>query len=229
MKIHQITDLHIPDDEYDVGFEHVRVNILRQLSFVASEQPDLLVITGDLSMKDHSRQACTWLKDHLPDTRTLVIPGNHDDPEMVSDIFGPCASTQEFDDCTLIFADTSSCVLPNRQREFLEQVKSDKPCLLFVHHPPALIGTGFMARTQPLGNHQEMAQAIGQSDIDYVFCGHFHNQAEMACEGFELYLTPSPAFQVSLTEPEFTREVFEPGVRVIEVQGKQASTRVISV
>ena len=61
MLIHQITDLHVPDDD-DGKNQHVKANITALMSYIADAAPDLLVITGDLSMTDGSVQACQWLQ-----------------------------------------------------------------------------------------------------------------------------------------------------------------------
>ena len=55
MIIHHITDLHVPDEPEAAEFSHIRGCIQRQLAFIEDEQPDLLVISGDLSMADKFR------------------------------------------------------------------------------------------------------------------------------------------------------------------------------
>ena len=98
MRIHQITDLHVPDDDSDESFAHVRENIKRQLQFIESEQPDLLVISGDLTMKDRSEVSCRWVESNLPHVPVVVIPGNHDDPAIISNKRDRvCLRTQHMD------------------------------------------------------------------------------------------------------------------------------------
>ena len=214
----------MPDDDSDERFHHIRGNVLKQFEFVDRAQPDLLVITGDLSMKDYSKTACQWIKEHLPEVPTIVIPGNHDDQNLVASLFGQWPDQQFYDDCALSFLDTSSDSLPTGSLKRLEKTRSDKPGLLFIHHPPHLIGSGYMSLNQPLNNHLAVAKAISDSDIQYVFCGHFHNRAEVKCKNFELYLAPSPAFEVSLEHSEFTMESFQPAVRTIEVSMGKLTT-----
>lgn len=227
MKIHQITDLHIPDDDSNREFKHVKEYVRRQIRFVEQERPDLFVITGDLTLSDHSESACQWLVEQLPDLPTIVIPGNHDDPAMVRRLFGSWPSFQQFEDCDIAFADTSTFELAAEDVQSLGEIESDKSCLLFIHHPPCTLGEGFMSKTQALRNHIQVGEAIQQSSINYVFCGHFHNEVHAKLPGFELFLTPSPAFQVALNEPEFTQEDFEPGVRVVDVSSGKVTSNMV--
>ena len=217
MLIHHITDLHVPEDGSAPEFDHVKVNIRSQLDFVSSQSPDLLVITGDLGMTDASRYACDWIKDQLPDIPTVVIPGNHDDPEMIQEVFGDWRGSRDFETCSLLFLDSSSFYVSEDQLNTLSTFDPNKLGILFLHHPPCSVGDGFMNRNQSLKNIDETSAAIGNSKVQHVFCGHFHNEAHIQADGFELYLTPSPAFQVSLTNPEFESEDFVPGVRVIDI------------
>lgn len=237
MRIHQITDLHVPEENNGSDFDHVRPNILKQLSFITSDHSDLLVISGDLTMKDASRSACEWIRSVLPPTlKTVIMPGNHDDPQVLWDVFGPerCIDQRFFfiieqANFNLLFLNTSTDRLPVEQLEFLAAQPSGVPSILFIHHPPDLVSDGFMALNQPLLNHAEVSNAIGASSIEHVFCGHYHNSAELDCEKFQLHVTPSPAFQIDLHCREFKMETFEPAVRVIEAGNHSIQTRLVYV
>lgn len=238
MKIHQITDLHIPEDGAAANFAHVKGNVQRQIAFVADDDSDLLVISGDLTMTDGSSSACQWLKENLPDSlKTIIMPGNHDDPAVLWEIFGAqrCVNESfhfsfEHDDLQYIFVNTTTDSLPENQLEFLASEGAKKPSLLFIHHPPDLVSKdGFMALNQPLINHAEVAEVIRASQISDVFCGHYHNSADIDCGGFQLHVTSSPAFQIDLNTAEFTTQPFEPGVRMIETEGLKLRTRIVYV
>lgn len=225
MKIHQITDLHIPEADETGKYASVRPTILKQLAYVEADASDLLVISGDLTMQDHSRAACEWLREVLPpQVETIILPGNHDDPALLWEVFGSerCIN-QDF--CFSrplgafqgLFVNTHTNHLPAEQIQFIMEADSHEPALLFMHHPPNLIGAGFMTRNQPLLNHTEVSQAIEQSTVTNVFCGHYHNEADIRYDGYHLHLTPSPAFQINLHVEIFEPEPFDPAVRVIEL------------
>lgn len=237
MRIHQITDLHVPEDDSSADFDHVKPNILRQLAFVAADDSDLLVVSGDLTMKDASRSGCEWLESVLPATpRTIVMPGNHDDPEVLWEVFGAAKCVDEHfffgircGHWNFLFLNTTTDSLPEEQLEFLAAQPAGVRAILFVHHPPDLVSDGYMASNQPLLNHARAGEAIGASSIEHVFCGHYHNAMDKTCDGFELHLTPSPAFQIDLHSIPFKMESFEPAVRVIEVGDDSVETRLVSV
>lgn len=230
MIIHHITDLHIPDDPEDKDWGHVRGHVIRQLEYVNKSQPDLLVISGDLSMEDRSRLANEWLAAQIPSSvRTIVIPGNHDHPELVRELFGSWPWHESSEDCDLIFLDTSSCVLPEEQIDRLTNTQVNQPCLLFMHHPPCPIGGGFMSIHHSLRNQEQASAAISLSGADFVFCGHFHNDAQLALDGYELSLSPSPAYRLNLTNPEFEMVDNTPQVREIQVKNGEVSSNLISV
>lgn len=238
MRIHQITDLHVPDSDDDENFSHVRSNVLRQLAFVASEKPDLLVISGDLTLQDASEKAYQWIKAALPDVPVKIIPGNHDDPEILWEIFGSrlCPNSrfygvEQYGDVNVVYLNTQTETLPTDQVAFLSGLNliCTTRSLLFMHHPPHLIGGGYMSLNQPLKNHEETAQAIIHSGIEHVFCGHYHNRADVSCRGFELHLTPSPAYQISLESEQFEMQDFEVVVRTINIDANGVSTELVSV
>lgn len=235
MRIFQISDLHVPDTDIDARFSHIRGNVLRQLSFIQAEDPDLLVISGDLTMEDASRVECEWLSENLPNVPTVIIPGNHDDPNLIWEVFGPTKclgrefyGVKSYKDCSIIFFDTSTDYLPAEQMRFLDSLSMSRPAILFMHHPPGLIGDGFMSTTQPLLNHVEAAQSIKRADVKHVFCGHFHNRADILCDGFQLHLTPSPAYQIPLHAKNFEMEESQPTVRTITI-GDDVQTELIDV
>ena len=78
----------------------------------------------------------------------------------------------------------------------------------------------------PLGNQQEADAAISESNISYVFCGHFHT-AHKDQAAYELNVTPSPAFTVDLHSAEI--KIGKPRVPLckIEVNGTRVESSVI--
>jgi Icc protein len=232
MLIHHITDLHVPD-ESDRKFQHVRVNVLKMMSYIANNPPDLLVVTGDLTMEDGSAPECLWLRDNVPSgINYIVIPGNHDDPDVLRQTFDNQDSGSDdfcfrlpMDEADLLFVNTHKDYLPSSQIEFIRQQASRDPSLLFMHHPPDLVADGFMARNQPLSGHAEVSRAITDSSIRHVFCGHYHNAIDKPCENFDLHLTPSPAFQVNLRSVAFKPEAGVPAIRIIHVANNRIDTR----
>ena len=236
MRIHQITDLHIPGEEPPPNYGHVKNNVRRQMSFVAQDDSDLLVISGDLSIPDGSREACEWINSVLPEQKIIVMPGNHDNPRVLWEVFGEercinerfCFSFH----CGLtnvIFVNTNTDSLPEDQIDFIRSEAANDPSVLFIHHPPNLVSNGFMALNQPLHNHAEVGAAIRETNISDVFCGHYHNSIDKDCGGFLLHVTSSPAFQIDLDVEKFTMQPFEPVVRIIEIADETVKTHLTYV
>jgi 3',5'-cyclic AMP phosphodiesterase CpdA len=228
VRIHQVTDLHVPDDDGDPRFVHVRENVLRQFSFVESHAPDLLIVSGDLTMRDASDVGCRWVHSNLPDVPTIVIPGNHDDPHLIQSIFGAehWPAVRDYADCSLVFLDTSSDQLPANQIEFLGDLSPKKPAILFIHHPTKEVSGGFMDVNHPLANRSEVDEVIADSHIDHVFCGHYHTEFEIH-DDYHLYVTPSPAFEVD--RDSVKPKIGPPRVplREIVVEGSDVTNRMV--
>ena len=80
----------------------------------------------------------------------------------------------------------------------------------------------------PLQNIEETGQALANSNIGHVFCGHYHTDHHSS-EGYNLHVTPSPAFELDLYEPEFTFGQTRVPLRHIDIQGTTVSTRLIEL
>lgn len=86
-----------------------------------------------------------------------------------------------------------------------------------------------MSKNQPLLNCDDAAHVIAESAVEHVFCGLYHNHAQVACDRFDLYLTPSPAFQIALESEQFKMEELQPAVRTIQVESGRVSTALTHV
>lgn len=241
MRIFQVTDPHVPPlDAVGEADHQVRQNFLRLMSHVADEQPDLLVLTGDLPGKDGSREVYEYIRRHLPvDVPVLILPGNHDDPVALFDVFEGGLNTRSdfvermrLDAIDLLFLNTASTRLPDEQLALLQD-DSLRPSLrpgslLFLHHPTQEVSGGWMDQTYPLQNAAAVHRALNESSIQHVFCGHFH--AEKVLQGdYTLYVTPSPAFTVDL---EADKPVIGPPdipYREITVDGDRVETKVVKL
>jgi 3',5'-cyclic AMP phosphodiesterase CpdA len=228
--IYQITDTHVPPEEG----KPVRANFVALMDFVARNPADLLVLTGDLPGEDGNKEVYEWMKEQLPENQlTYVIPGNHDDDENLFDAFGEdiCVNREFFhtlplDEIDLVFTNSGSGILPPEQLDYLSSEVIRQHSVLFTHYPTRKISDGFMDSTYPLKNHDQADTAISRSKIDHVFCGHFHT--EHASEGnYNLHVTPSPAFEIDLNDPEIKISKGRVPIRKIQIDGSTVSTEVI--
>lgn len=227
--IHQVTDPHVSPDGKGVACE----NFLALMAHVRETKPDLLTITGDLPGEDGSRAAYEWIKAALPDNvPCLVLPGNHDDEQVVFDVFKDELNTNPLfsevlplEEIDLVFLNTASTWLPVEQVQFLTEGEIRPGSVLFVHHPTRTVADGYMDRVWPLQNREEVNRAVSASGISHVFCGHYHCEHEMQTD-YGLYITPSPAFEVDLHAVE--PKIGPPRIplREINVTGRRVSSTV---
>ena len=83
-----------------------------------------------------------------------------------------------------------------------------------------------MDQTYPLMNRDAVHAVLCDSPVSHVFCGHYH--ADTVVEsGYQLHVTPSPAFNVDLYADDV--KIGQPDVpfREIVIEGASVSTRVV--
>jgi Icc protein len=80
LRIAHICDIHIDKEGINPRGYPVRENFLQILSDVKEQEPNLLVLGGDLCSEVGELAIYSWIKDQLDtlDTPYLVQPGNHD-------------------------------------------------------------------------------------------------------------------------------------------------------
>ena len=226
--IYQITDTHVPHEEGKL----TRKKFVQLMEYVRNNPADILVITGDLPGDDGNIDIYRWMRSQLPvGQRTYVIPGNHDNDANLFEAFGEeiCVNsdffhTIELEEIDIVFTNTGSGNFPPLQLNHLSTVRNHS--VLFTHYPTRKISDGFMDKTYPLAQLLEVDAAIVKSNISHVFCGHFHTDHK-AVAGYELHVTPSPAFEVDLHDSEPRRRKARLPIRRIEINGTITRTEVM--
>jgi DNA repair exonuclease SbcCD nuclease subunit len=88
-----ISDIHIGSADQQPNGVDVRGNFTRALEDICRFDVDMLVLGGDLCLDSGERDAYLWISRELdrlnPARRIVVLPGNHDDPEMMAQIRNP--------------------------------------------------------------------------------------------------------------------------------------------
>ncbi len=192
--IAQITDLHVRADPVSAfGSVDTGERLERVVDAIMSldERPDTVIITGDLvdygTMAEYARLQHILSRLSMP---VFPIPGNHDDRRNLIASFPILAGRLE--NCfvqyivdefpvRLVGLDTLSPgqvggTLCERRLRYIERViaSSDKPTLMFMHHPPFDVGQ----QANPdlsCSNADRLALLLdGQSHVLGVVCGHIH-------------------------------------------------------
>jgi 3',5'-cyclic-AMP phosphodiesterase len=191
--------------------------------------PDFVVISGDLADTpaveeyEHLGRLLQPLK--LP---YAAVPGNHDSREMMRAALprapyafpsGPLDQRIEVGGLDLLLLDSSVHGKPHGELglptlQWLEATlasSTDRPALLFLHHPPFIAGIWHMDR-QNLQNAEALAAIVrSHPRIRLIACGHVHRATLTLFAGRPCTICPAPNHVVDLDlahlrEPSFKVE-----------------------
>ncbi|GHH05503.1 phosphodiesterase [Pseudodonghicola xiamenensis] len=212
-----LTDLHfVPAGQTIYGFDP-RESLRRALAFLDTlPQVDFLLICGDLT--DRAELAAyESLRDELAALRLPVILmlGNHDArapfratfPEA-DDVGGFVQGLHVFEQASLITLDTLAEGEPghhgrlcDRRLAFLEtalsEAPTDRPVLLFQHHPPMELSIPPMDAIRLCDAAAELAvfECAGRKP-DYLFMGHVHRPIIGLWQGIPYHIQRALMHQV---------------------------------
>lgn len=228
--IAQISDLHIKPPG---TLAYRRVDTARALQRCVaalnefSPAPDFVVISGDLADTPTAEEY-----DYL--TRLLAplklpfaaIPGNHDSRELMRLAFpqagyafasGPLNQKLEVKGLDLLLLDSSVPGKPHGELdaptlEWLDAMlasSTDRPALVFLHHPPFLTGIWHMDR-QNLESSAELASIVERHPrLRLIAAGHVHRAALTVFAGRPATICPAPNHAVDLDLAELRRPSFK--------------------
>jgi 3',5'-cyclic-AMP phosphodiesterase len=229
--IAQISDLHI---KRPGAMAYGRVDTAKALERCVAALneftpvPDFVVISGDLADTptaeeyDHLKRLLAPLK--LP---FASIPGNHDSREMMRAAFpasnyaqssGPLDQRIEIAGLDLLLLDSIVPGEPHGQLdpatlEWLDATlasSSQRPALLFLHHPPFGAGILHMDR-QNLFNADALALIVRRHPrVRLVATGHIHRATLTMFAGVPTTICPAPNHAVDLD----LAELREPSFRI---------------
>ncbi len=186
------------------------------LADLSRAQPDMVVVTGDLTQRARHRQfaAARAFLERLP-RPVIVIPGNHDVPlyDIVERFVGRlaryrryiCAELQPFfadDEIALLGLNTArSAAFSNgrisyRQAAAIKSVFGEVPAnrlrILAIHHPLAVpVTAGDLA---PVGRATMARKAMTEAGVRLVLSGHYHRAFSGDLPGSDLFSDGSILF-----------------------------------
>lgn len=229
MKLIQITDLHVAnEDEFTHGV-NVRQNFLDILQAAQSFSPDHLILSGDLAFDTGNEQAYRWMKAHL-DTLGIpysIIAGNHDDTAIMANVFEvePLLTEGELyyklslaDNQQVLMLETAKGTMSSNQLSWLgnELAQLGGPAIVFMHHPPVVGGVPHMDVNYPLRNMEEVQEVLLRHPFPvYVFCGHYHVEKMLCMKNLTIHITPTTYFQMKWQQAEFQLDHLRIGLREI--------------
>lgn len=226
MFIVQISDLHIVEPgKKTYGVAPMAENLGRCVEHIngMEPRPDLVLVTGDiadsatLEQTQHAADLLRGLRQPY-----YVIPGNHDDRDVLWQVFGNGAIPErangflnyviETPKLRLIALDSVKTgesggeICAQRIEWLISQLGrgGDKPTVLFMHHPPCNFG---VAETDHDGfvGADRLAGVVSQNPkIKGIFCGHIHLAAHSPWAGTVVSTAPSMGMQLF---PDFRLEL----------------------
>ena len=250
-RIVQLTDLHLfaaPEERLHNIQTNTNVQAVLEMIRSQSEQPDLMVITGDLA---HDEERATYLRireyieEWIPHVR--IIPGNKDNRHHIRSVFPELTpgltstDTQE----PLTFSDRLGAwrilgidsqrrgEIPGELSQYtlnwleaeLQQHKTE-PTLLFLHHPPVAVGTEWMDKIGLQHPEPLLDLIMNHSQIQLVATGHVHHDHQGKIGNTVFLTTPSAALQFKPKTEALEIDSLSAGVRFFVLDGETIQTRV---
>ncbi|OUL98644.1 phosphodiesterase [Variovorax sp. JS1663] len=216
----QLTDLHIREPgrlaygRIDTApyLERAVQSVLR-----LPQQPDALVLTGDLTdfgrAAEYEHLACLLAPLPMP---FFLLPGNHDDRDQMRRSFpahaylgsaGPVNYAVRVGALHLVALDTavagaSHGELDDAQLDWLDaqlHACRGEPVVMAMHHPPFSTLIGHMDRIGLLAGRERLEEIVARHPhVERIVCGHLHRAIEVRFGGTIASTSPAPGHQVCL-------------------------------
>ncbi|ADB37242.1 metallophosphoesterase family protein [Spirosoma linguale] len=231
MRIAFLTDMHLgAEGELPEGVD-VRQNFLKALAFLTELKPSCLVLGGDFCISVGDSSIYQWVKkqvDELP-FPYYVIPGNHDDPTMLAEVFnkmhdlhgGELYYALSLEGRPTLFLDSSKGAFSDQQwtwfRDYLSALR-DNNIVVFMHHPPLPADVQFMDRKYPFRQSEEFIELVRDLPCHVtVICGHYHVEKVVQRGNLLVLLSPSTFYQMKQDTVGFAVDTLRVGIREINL------------
>lgn len=231
--IAQITDIHLFADANRelLGLPSTKSfqAVLERLQKL-SPQPDMLLLTGDLS-QDGTPESYQRLADLLKPLGipSYWLPGNHDQPLAMQQVLNqaPIFAQKSFKaggwQFLLLSSHIPGCVHGRLDSETLHwldlelQVNCELPTLIAFHHPPFLVNSDWLD-TSTLKNSEELFAILDRHpQVQLVIFGHIHQEFNHWRNGVSYLGTPSTCIQFEPESTKFALDQVDPGFRLLKL------------
>lgn len=231
--IAQITDIHLFADTKKelLGLPTAKSFdvVLEQLQRMCP-QPDLLLLTGDLS-QDGKPQSYTRLAELLSPLGipTYWLPGNHDQPLVMQEVLNeaPICPEKSFEaggwQFLLLNSHVPACVYGKLSSESLVwldqqlQRAGKRPTLIALHHPPFVVDSDWLDGSS-LQNSEELFAVIDRHpQVRLVVFGHIHQEFYRRRGDVHYLGSPSTSIQFEPHSHQFSLDEEAPGFRLLNL------------
>jgi len=227
-RVVQITDTHL---EQSAGGRLAGMDTDASLALVlamirdAPERPDLLLLTGDLATES-SAAAYRRVRDAVAvlDIPWVWIPGNHDDPAVMSAVLSDGASMQrvvELPGWQIVLLDSTERrqvggTLGTAELAALSEALeagAQRHSLICMHHQPVAVGSDWIDEQQ-VSDAAALFEIIDRhANVRALLWGHVHQVFERRHNGIDLLSAPSTCIQFKPGSEDFALDTLAPGLR----------------
>ena len=229
MLVAQISDFHVAVPGSDLDRDHrTSAQLERAVAHICrlDPRPDLVLCTGDLVQDGEAAEyrRLVELLEPLP-MPYYVIPGNHDDREQMRAAFagrgylpaqGLLHYVVDAGPLRLLALDTHVPGAPGgalcaEQLAWLDarlSEASERPTIVFMHHPPFHTGIVAMDAMGLDGKAALAAVVMRHPQVERVLCGHLHRSIVTRFAGTIASTAPSTGPQLALDLRPGGRAVF---------------------
>lgn len=213
----QITDTHIaPPGQLLYGNTDTAAHLVESIRQINSMQPkpDVVLITGDLV--EPADKACYQQFIDIINGLEMpvyVIPGNHDDPQIMLEVFAGTPYFPTSDDTFQYtievlpfrilalnsYSDGSELPEFNQKRlSWLQHQlsRSDKPVLIALHHPPMTTGIELIDMGGSEWFQGLKSLLAKHSQVKLLICGHCHTDLCGRIGQVPVYMAPATSHQL---------------------------------
>jgi len=221
-RILHLTDPHL---HANPDFNHMGVNTRQSLLAVldhvhaGQHRPDMILVTGDLTHDETAAgyQQLRLILDAI-DAPVYVLPGNHDDPALISDyLCNPKISNQAsiiLNKWQIIMLDSSirgseSGELNPSQLDLLEQYlasHTDLHTMVCMHHQPIAVGSQWLDTMQIKNSEQFMHLIAPHPQVKVVLWGHVHQAFQRLLGNVQWLASPATCRQFLPGSDEFAMD-----------------------
>jgi 3',5'-cyclic-AMP phosphodiesterase len=197
----QLSDCHLSGDPGAVyRGQNADANLERLLPACRALKPDGIVLSGDVSedASPDSYRRVVKLLDGLAG-RIAWLPGNHDERDAMAGTFDPAGFSAgpvvDWGGWQIVLLDSA---VPDRPEGHvdterlrpLDQLDSESPALVFIHHQPIPVGARWIDK-YPLVEAELFAERLDPGIIRAIGFGHVHQVFSGQLNGIACLSAPS--------------------------------------
>ena len=236
VRLLQLTDTHLVGDPAGGMRGVVTLDTFRATLDLARrrcggfQQLDAILATGDLVHDDPD--GYEWIARELGGLGppVLCLPGNHDDPALMSDVFAEApfqyCGHRNFGDWRIVMLDSmlpgsAAGRLSDTELQRLDNALADagyRHALIVLHHHP-IPSNSVWLDTVALEAPQRFFDILAKHPrVRGVLWGHVHQAFDGLHEGIQMMATPSTCVQFKPLVVDFELDTRPPGFRLLSLQ-----------